>query len=181
MKVKLKDLSMGFLGNDQTLMLSVIEGDARTLFDEYGTDRELELSLSIPKKKRSLDANAYAWVLIGKLAAKIHQPKEQVYREIIRDLGDNYEVLQMRTAAIEAFDRAWTAGHVGRFTELLDWDDYTGTANVTAYYGSSDYDTKTMSRLIDRIIEDCQTQGIETMTPAEQAELLRLWGERYGA
>lgn len=180
MKGKLRDILESFPDRESVLMLTITEGEPRQYFDEYGTDRELEISLSIPKKKRSLDANAYAWVLIGKLAAKIRQPKEQVYREIIRDLGDNYEVLQMRTAAIEAFDRAWTAGHVGRFTELLDWDDYTGTANVTAYYGSSDYDTKTMSRLIDRIIEDCQTQGIETMTPAEQAELLRLWGERYG-
>lgn len=181
MKVKLKDLSMGYLGNDQTLMLSVTEGDARTLFDEYGTDRELEFSLSIPKHKRSLDANAYCWVLIGRLAAKTRQPKEQIYREIIRDLGDNYEVLQMRTVAVEAFDRAWTEGHIGRFTELLDWDEYTGMSNVTAYYGSSDYDSQTMSRLIDRIIEDCKEQGIETMTPKEQEELLRLWGERYGA
>lgn len=180
MKGKLRDILESFPDRESVLMLTITEGEPRQYFDEFGTDRELEISLSIPKKKRSLDANAYAWVLIGKLAAKIRQPKEQVYREIIRDLGDNYEVLQMRTSAIEAFDRAWTDGHIGRFTELLDWDEYTGTANVTAYYGSSDYDTKTMSRLIDRVIDDCKDQGIETMTPAEQAELLRLWGERYG-
>ena len=45
-----------------------------------------------------------------------------------------------------------------------------------AYYvlrGSSDYDSREMSILIDGTISDCQEVGIETMTPDE---LLRLKG-----
>jgi hypothetical protein len=39
--------------------------------------------------------------------------------------------------------------------------------------GSSDYDSREMSILIDGTISDCQDVGIETMTPDE---LLRLKG-----
>lgn len=179
MKGKLRDYSTSMMGG-KMLTIEITDGDARNLFDEYGMDRELEISLSIPRRRRSLDANAYAWVLIDQLAAKIHQPKEQVYREIIRDIGGNSEALQIKTAALDAFDRAWSAGHIGRFTEIISMDEYEGMTWISAYYGSSDYDTKTMSRLIDRVIEDCKDQGIDTMTPKERDRLLQQWGERYG-
>lgn len=180
MKGRLTSLSNNVLTQEQTLTLTITSGDARTLFDEYGTDRELEISLSIPRKRRSLDANAYCWVLIDQLAAKIRQPKEQVYREIVRDLGGNSEMLQIKTAALEAFERAWCEGHIGRFVDLISWDEYEGISWIAAYYGSSDYDSKTMSRLIDRVIEDCKTQGIDTMTPRERDRLLEEWGRRHG-
>ena len=49
--------------------------------------------------------------------------------------------------------------------------------NVTLYYGSSTYDTKQMSRLIDNIVQDCQAVGIETLTPDKLALLLEEWGD----
>ena len=38
---------------------------------------------------------------------------------------------------------------------------------MVLYYGSSVYDTKQMSALIDHIVQDCKALGIETKTPAE--------------
>jgi hypothetical protein len=49
---------------------------------------------------------------------------------------------------------------------------------VIVYYGSSEYDTAQMSRLIDRIVEDCKEQGIETMPQAELDSLLTQWGKK---
>jgi len=180
MRGYLEELTVNRLTNTQRLSLKIVAGDATALFDEYGTGRELEISLSIPRKKRSLDANAYCWALIGKLAEKIDGKPKQIYRELIRDLGGNYETLQIKTAAIDAFERAWTKGHDGRFIEMISWDEYEGLACIAAYYGSSDYDTKTMSRLIDRVIVECREQGIETMTPKEKYELMKDWERRYG-
>ena len=50
-----------------------------------------------------------------------------------------------------------------------------GCTNVILYYGSSEYDTRQMSRLINLIVEDCKIQGIETMTPDELSALLDRW------
>jgi hypothetical protein len=45
------------------------------------------------------------------------------------------------------------------------------------YYGSSGYDTKQMSILIDGLVADAQELGIDTMTPTELAKLKTLWGD----
>ena len=50
-----------------------------------------------------------------------------------------------------------------------------GCKNVTLYYGSSTYDTRQMSRLIDLVVQDCKEQGIETMTPFELDALKERW------
>jgi len=47
---------------------------------------------------------------------------------------------------------------------------------IRCYYGSSQYNTKQMSRLISNTVQDCQAVGINTMTPNEIAEMLSLWG-----
>lgn len=175
MKCKLKDLYNVIDGN-QILTVEITEGDAGAWMDEYG-DREVELSIS-SSRKRSNDANAYAWVLIGKLAAKTRQKKEDVYRHIIRDIGDNYEIIRMPYSAIDTFRNAWKKDHIGRVVDMLDSDGK--NADVIVYYGSSDYDTKQMTVFIDSVIAECKEQGIETITPREREELLRMWGERYG-
>ena len=51
--------------------------------------------------------------------------------------------------------------------------------DVNCYYGSSTYNTRQMSRLIDSLIEECKEQGIETMTPAELALLKEDWDAKH--
>ena len=180
MKCKLHNLMNSFfMSSQQLLTVEITEGDARLLFDEFGRDRELELSLSLPKKKRSLTANAYAWELLGKLSSKLHLPVNDIYRHIIRELGGNRQIVQMPIKAVPEFNKVWRADHIGRFIDIIDQDEYTGIAEVCVYYGSSDFDTKTMSRFIDEIIFQCKEQGIETLPDWSKDALLKQWEERY--
>ena len=139
--------------------------------------RKYALEIKEYRKKRSLDANAYAWQLIGRLAAALSTQSapvtpDMVYREAIRDVGGNYEVVPVREDRIEDWDRIWCAGHIGRFTEDLGpCRSIPGYHNIRTYMGSSDYDTAQMSRLIEIIVEECKAQGIETLTPEELARL----------
>lgn len=118
-----------------------------------------EYTATIKGKGRSLDANAYAWVLLDKLAAHYGVARENVYRQEIQSIGGVSEVLCLREKAVEAFCRSW------------------GCVNVTVWYGSSVYDTEQMARLIDAIVQDCRDVGIETMTPRELDALVSRWGE----
>ena len=45
------------------------------------------------REKRSREANSYAWVLLDKLGAKMHIPKEDIYRELIKNIGGNSEIV----------------------------------------------------------------------------------------
>ena len=49
---------------------------------------------------------------------------------------------------------------------------------MCVYYGSSTYDTKEMSRLIDEVVSRAAELGIETIPKNELAELEEEWGAK---
>ena len=133
-----------------------------------------EVECSKQKKKRSLDANAYCWVLLDKLASVLQKPKTEIYRQYIRDVGGNSETVCVVNKAVDKLCSHWSDHGLGWLTDTMP-SKIEGCTNVILYYGSSEYDTKQLSRLINLIVEDCKTQGIETMTPDELSALLDRW------
>lgn len=126
-------------------------------------------------KPRSLDANAYAWVLLGKLAAVTRIPKNDIYRNLITEIGDNFEMLPIKNEAVEAFAERWGHGRIGWVVEVVGPSKLKGYTTVCAYYGSSVYDSRQMSRLIDLIVQECKQQDIETLTPMELERMKEEW------
>ena len=127
------------------------------------------------KRRRSLDSNAYAWVLLGKLQDKLHIAKEDIYKSLIKEIG-SYEVIPVKNEAVERFRQAWSKNGLGWITETTK-SKLEGFTNVIAYYGSSSYNTAEMSRLIELIVQECKQQDIETMTQNELKSLLESWNK----
>lgn len=123
-------------------------------------------------KKRSLNANAYLWVLIEKLSKKLNMSRIEVYRKHIYEAG-TFQELQMEEEAMERFKQLWEHNGLGWFCEKAV-NQY-GEIILRAYNGSSTYNTKEMARFIDSVIQDCKEQNIETMIKAELDSLLRSW------
>ena len=137
-----------------------------------------EYRVQVKHMGRSLDANAYFWVLVGRLSEKLQTPPNDIYRSYIPDIGGNYELVPVREDRIEAWERVWCSGHIGRMIEDMGpCRRLKGYHNIRSYISSSDYDTAQMSRLIDLVVEDCRQMGIETMTPKELDALVSRWGE----
>lgn len=143
----------------------------------YGERKGLQaLTVKKYRKKRSLDANAYAWVLLDKLAEAMRLPKEEIYRQTIEDLGGVSEQFALRAEAVSSFAKSWERGHVGRLCkDLGPHTSAPGYHIVECYYGSSDYDTAQMAQLIDLLVQDCEALGIETMSDRERSLLLEEW------
>ena len=117
-------------------------------------------------KKKTLSANAYLWKLCFEIANKIGSTKEEVYREAIKEKG----VFEQREIAdIEAFNRKWCELGTGFFTEMVSPGIY------NSYYGSSVYNRKELSQIIDYVVEEAKILGIETMTQDEQIKLMEMW------
>ena len=79
---------------------------------------------------------------------------------------------------VEKWDHLWCSGHIGRITVDIGpcrAENLKGYHNVISYFGSSDYDTKQMSRLISLVVEDAKAQGIETLTPQELSRMEEEW------
>ena len=138
-------------------------------------DRPYIAAIKEFRKKRSLDANAYCWELIGKLAGKLRIPPEQIYREAIQEIGDNYVVTPIREDGAGRWREIWQGKGLGWICEDLGKSKLPGYVNIANYYGSSVYDSAQMSRLIDYIIEECKLQEIETLPPDKLALLKEGW------
>ena len=123
------------------------------------------------KEKRSLNANAYYWKLCGKLSHELNIPPIEIYREHIKGIGGNYEVLPLKDEAVDKFREVWELNGMGYVTQVIGKAKLEGYTNIMAYYGSSTYNSKQMSQLIDLMVTDCKEQGIETLTPKELEKL----------
>ena len=133
------------------------------------------LNISRRKAKRSINANAYMWVLCDKIAEKLKTTKDEVYRKYIGEVGV-FRDLSISDDAVDTFIKAWGMHGVGWIAEKLDYGEIKGYSTVRAYYGSSVYSSKQMSRLIDMVVEDAKEMGIEVKTPDEIANMLSIWG-----
>ena len=141
-------------------------------------DKLYDLEVKEHRKKRSLDANAYAWVLINKLADVMRIPPTEVYRQAIQDISGNSEILPVREDAVEQFKLAWTHNGIGWMCRDMGKSKLPGYRNLMVYYGSSVYNTKQMSELIDHLVQDCKALDIETMTPDKLSLLMEEWSGR---
>lgn len=143
------------------------------------TDKGKLLSVEIKehRKKRSLNANNYCWIIIDQIAEKIKSTKEEVYKEIIKDVGQ-FEIISIQNNAVDNFIKVWSSNGLGWQTEILSKDIRQGYTDVVAYYGSSVYDTKAMTVLLEEIIVQANELGIDTMTPEEKIQLLDRWEEK---
>ena len=134
-----------------------------------------DLTVKEHRKKRSLDANAYAWVLIGKLADAMRIPPTVVYTNAIQNIGGNYEVIPIREEAVDKFKEIWEKQGLGWPCVDMGPSKIQGYRNLRAYYGSSTYDTRQMSRLIDSLIQDCKALDIETLSEEKLSAMMEGW------
>lgn len=144
------------------------------------TDGVMRLTLVRWRDRRSKDANAYFHVLADKLADAMRMSKPKMknyllfrYGQRARDNDGNLVVIKTNANEDQLIERSdlhcWY---------LKDADD--GTPMYVLLEHSRFYDTRQMSILIDGVVDECKGQGIETMTPAELAEIKAKWGVDVG-
>ena len=166
MKGRIRDMGRGYDGS-LTVTLSLPPQYA----DEIHALMQDDISVEIKKwrDKRSLSANAYAWVLIAKIAQCIDPPmnKESVYVEMLKRYGQG-GIISVRKDKQDEVLRAFD------YYSIKGEGEVKGKpfVHVMVYVGSSKYDTKEMSTFISGIVEEARDLGIETMPPDELARLV---------
>ena len=153
--------------------------------DELNKLQKLESLDIVAKKhreKRSLDANAYFHVLVGKIADVMSISKTRCKNILIGRYGqqefldDGQQAILKTNIGVDKmleqeFLHCWPCGSkIENDIEVV-------------YYrimrGSHTLDTKEMSILIDGTVSEAKDLGIETLPPAELDRLARLWGDRH--
>ena len=98
--------------------------------------------------------------------------KEKVYQDNILQIG-TFEPMIIEEKAFENFKRIWEKQGLGFLVQEVSKKDK--CVKVHCYYGSSTYDTKEMSLLIELLVDLAKSLGIETKPQKEIESLIRSW------
>lgn len=133
-------------------------------------DKEKLFKVKSYRQKRSLHANAYAWLLIGRIADVVKASKDEVYLEMLRKYGQRTVVSVRSDIDVTGYFKYYESFATG----------YVGETEFTHYYvfkGSSLYNTREMSVLIDGIVSEAEDLDIETLPPDEVKRIKEMWRE----
>lgn len=137
-------------------------------------EKEITISFKQFRKKRTLDANAYYWQLLTKLAEAIHVSKPFMHNELLRRYGQTeYFDGRIVTVTIPNTDTAQKKAdedayvHLSPTSQVRVGNDGVEYRTYKLLRGSHSYNTKEMSELIDGLVSECKESGIETLTPDE--------------
>lgn len=124
------------------------------------------------KEKRSLNANALLWACIGEIANKMRMDNWSVYLNMLKSYGQ-YTYVLCKPHAVEKMKEIW------RETEEIGEVDVNGQKSVQllCYYGSSTYDTKEFSRLLDGVIQEMKNLGLEPPPSEQMQQALLAWSK----
>jgi len=133
-------------------------------------DREKLFEIKPYRQKRSLNANAYAWVLINEMANSLRTSKDEVYQEMLKRYGQSKVISVLSDIDISRFVKYYEEigkGHV----EGKEFTHY------RCYIGSSEYDSREMAILIDGIVDEAQKLGIDTLPTTAIERMKALWNQ----
>ena len=163
------------------LLTFEVEGDITWQLEGI---REQRLSIAARRfrRKRSLDANAYYWQLLSRLAESAGISKNRAHNLMLRRYGQTetvdgrmiYVVVPDDDSGEEKALEAETY-HIKPTSEVKQARDGAAIRTYIKLRGSSTYDTREMSELINGLVSECREMGIETMTPDQLAEMMALY------
>lgn len=157
-----------------SLLLDTKELD---IIEQLKNQDKLNVELKKWYKKRSLDANAYCWVLCDMIAKEISKEgeiitKEIIYKDAINNIGV-FEPFIVQESTFENFKRIWEKQGLGFSVQEVSKKDK--AIKVHCYYGSSTYNSKEMSLLIELLVQEAIALDLETKPQEEINSLLKQW------
>lgn len=124
------------------------------------------------RAKRSLDANGMMWAILAQMAAVLGTTKDELYLEMLDRYGVFTHIV-VKPSVVERIKQEWrTVRALGEVTI----NGKTGI-QLQCYFGSSTYDTKEFSDLLNGVIEEAKAIGIDVIAEAEKELLLSEWGK----
>ena len=167
---KITNFSLDYKTQKAVLTLELNERNKATkMYDSLNQVEKLSIEIDKYRDKRSLEANSYAWVLIGKIADVVGASKDEIYLEMLKKYGQTI-VSKIPNKHIDQFKRneKYWEEH-----ESLDAEEKAQYFRV--WVGSSKYNTEEMSIFINGIVDEAQDLDIDTRTPDQIAEMVSLW------
>lgn len=143
-----------------------------------------QLAIRIQKyaPKRSLDANSYYWKLLGELARALDTSNEEMHNMLLQSYGtldadEEGNCIVRFLPESEDYQR-YRHEHYMPTGETITYDGM----RFCKFYrikGSSQYNSREMSRLIDGLIYECKNMEIETIPPKDLERMMKAYAKKH--
>lgn len=168
----IQGVSVDYKTDNALLTLSISQKQsAINCYDDLHLAEKLSIKIDRYREKRSLNANSYCWVLIGKIADILRISKDECYLTMLKRYGQG-AVAKIPKKYVDYFKRSYKYHE-----EHEKLQDEENAQYFRFWVGSSHYNVEEMSIFIDGIVNEAKEMGIPTETPDEIARLKSLWGE----
>ena len=168
-----KDLRTG-----KTIIQFELDGNPDSSIDEISKYEKLTIIAKPYRKKRSLNANAYLWECLGIMAASMNPPADKwdVYLLMLKRYG-KYTYIVIKPNAVDRMRAMW------RESEVIGEISINGimAVQMLCYYGSSTYDSKEMSVLLDGVVSEMRGMGLTPPPTEDMRRVIREMEERENA
>lgn len=180
---KIKDIGRTLSGSITITLESAHMDTAEAL--ELSKLDMLDVEMKKHRGKRSRDANAYYWKLVSKIADMLHVSNPYIHNYLLRKYGQ-IEVIDGQAVYMDIPDTESAQNsvdeeqsyHLKPTSQVREGEDGIMYRTYMMLRGSSKYDTKEMSRLIDGLVSECKEMGIETLPPEELERMMAAYGKK---
>lgn len=166
----IKDLSLDFQTNTANLTLSITnKAAAMQAYDDLKDVEKLDIEIKKYREKRSVNANSLLWKLCNEIANVLRTDKDSVYLEMLKRYGQSSVVSVLSTVDISGYFKYYDVFGTG-YVKGKEFTHY------KIYKGSSEYDSREMSILLDGVIDEAKGMGIEVLSEQELSLIKSEWG-----
>ena len=180
---QITSVSVNFKNSKGKITLDIDTKNVETLNllnDLKQKEKKLDIEIKQHREKRSLNANAYFWKLLNEICEYQDVDPIEDYKRRVEELG-YFNISTVPEEDFHLWKEAWESRGIAWKIEKLDTEIINDEeiCTVVLYKGSSTFNTKQMTKLIDDLVQDCKTVGIETKPQAEIDSLLKEWEEEH--
>lgn len=148
-----------------------LQSALQSLQERLSDGKSLQVEIDVKRKKRSINANAYLWTLLGKMADVLKTDKDSLYLEMLERYGVYTHVI-VKPHAVERVKQEWrTVRELGSVT-------INGQQGIQlqCYFGSHCYNSKEFAVLLDGVIDEAKAINVEVISEADKQLMLQEWG-----
>lgn len=135
----------------------------RRLF-QLNQNKVYDVEIKLHREKRSNNANSYLWKLCTEIANVLNSDKDSIYLTMLKRYGVSNLIPISNEVPISDFIKYY---EVESKTDKYTW--------YKVFKGSSQYDTKEMSVLLNGVVSECKELEIPTKEDFEIQKLIEDW------
>ncbi|MGD6877864.1 hypothetical protein [Bacillus infantis] len=171
---KMLNVSKDWKSRQWNITFSINEPSAIEEIEHIQDCEKLNIKAVKFRQKRSLDANALLWVCLGQIAATLRTDKWDIYLQMLKRYG-KYTYICVKPSVVDAVKTQW------RECEEIGVIDINGdkAVQMLCYFGSSTYNTKEFSVLLDGVISEMKEMNLPAPTSEEMRRSLEQWEKQH--